>query len=309
MKKPTQRKRAAKTISIFTQLDKTKIQKFQTSQNQPVNIKTKSKRENDKTTQKLKRNQSQKFSPSQPYRTKDQNLARSKNVANTTTFCPTSSHSSNFGQNFFSRRYDLRQKPQTQINIPDDQHLKMPTTKQLEVIRSQQAAVVTNLVEIARYTHIPPVYKEMTQKEFNTKLHNLDHISTLCVRSIHATRHGQKLAPKVGPYAHYYRLFEDFCEILQLERDTILTQKEYLLDHEYRLVPKPPTPPKLTGLRNIVNHFCGESEDEASPSSPQYSPISHSDSSDRDTSDDSSESEDNEESDSSDSDETDSENE
>ena len=69
------------------------------------------------------------------------------------------------------------------------------------------------------------------------------------------------------------------------------------------------TPPKMTGLRNIVNHFYGESEDEASPSSPQYSPISHSDLSDRDTSDDSSESEDNEESDSSDSDETDSDNE
>jgi hypothetical protein len=98
MTKPTQQKRAAKTISIFTQRDKTKIQTFQTSQNQPVNIKTKSKRENDKKTHKPKRNQSQKFSPSQPYRTKDQNLARSKNVANTTTFCPTSSRSSNFGQ-------------------------------------------------------------------------------------------------------------------------------------------------------------------------------------------------------------------
>ncbi len=134
----------------------------------------------------------------------------------------------------------------------------------------------------------------MTQTEFDTKIKNLERISKLCVRSIRATRHGQQLAPKVGPYAHYYRLFDDFCEILQLERDTILTQKEYLLDHEYRLVPKPPTPPKVTGLRNIVNHYFGESDDEASPSSPQYSPIK-SDSSDSD------ESEDNEESDNTDS--------
>ena len=179
----------------------------------------------------------------------------------------------------------------------------MPTHKQIEVIRIQQAAVVTNLVEIARYTHIPPVYHEMTQTEFDTKIKNLERISTLCVRSIRATRHGQKLAPKVRPYAHYYRLFDDFCEILQLERDTILTQKEYLLDHEYRLVLKPPTPPKVTGLRNIVNHYYGESDDEDSPTSPQYSPIKS------DSSDTSDESEDNEESDSFDSDDTDSEDE
>jgi hypothetical protein len=173
----------------------------------------------------------------------------------------------------------------------------MPTTK-IDIIRLQQAAVVTNLVEIARYAHTPPVYTEMTQEQFNKTIRNLNSISKLCTRSI---RHGQRLAPKVGPYAHYNRLFDDFCEILQLESDRILTQKEYLLDHEYRLVPKPPIPPKITGLRNIVNHYYGESEDEASNSSPQYSPLKHSDSSDSDTSDDSCESEDNK-SDSSDSD-------
>ena len=178
----------------------------------------------------------------------------------------------------------------------------MPKTRQIDVIRLQQTTVVNNLVEIARYTHTPSVYTEMTQKEFNTKIRNLDHISTLCTRSIRATRHGQRLAPKVGPYAHYNRLFEDYREILQLESDSILTRREYLLDHEYRLVPKPPTPPKVTGLRNIVHHYFGESDDEASPSSPQYSPIK-SDSSDSD------ESEDNEESDDSDSDDTDSEDE
>jgi hypothetical protein len=171
----------------------------------------------------------------------------------------------------------------------------MPKTRQIDVIRLQQTTVVNNLVEIARYTHTPSVYTEMTQKEFNTKIRNLDHISTLCTRSIRATRHGQRLAPKVGPYAHYNRLFEDYREILQLESDSILTRREYLLDHEYRLVPKPPTPPKVTGLRNIVNHYFGESDDEASPSSPQYSPIK-SDSSDSD------ESEDNEDSDSDDTD-------
>jgi hypothetical protein len=81
----------------------------------------------------------------------------------------------------------------------------------------------------------------MTQEKFNTTIRNLHRISKLCTRSIRATRHGQRLAPKVGPYAHYYRLFDDFCEILQLESDRILTQKEYLLDHEYRVSPCPET--------------------------------------------------------------------
>jgi hypothetical protein len=273
MPKPTARRREAKTISILTKREKTKIQKFHSTKNQPVNTKTQSKRENDKKTQKPKRNRSQIFSHTQPHRTKDQNLARSKNVPNTTKFCPTSYSSSEFGQTYASHKFELPQIPNSQINLPNDQHLNtMPTTKQLEVIRLQQAAVVSNLVEIARYTHTKPVYTEMTQQEFNKTIRNLHRISTLCTRSIKATRHGQTLAPKIGPYAHYYRLFDDFCEILQLESDRILTQKEYLLDHKYRLVPKPPTPPKTTGLRNIVNHYFGESDDEASPSSPQYSP-------------------------------------
>jgi hypothetical protein len=106
----------------------------------------------------------------------------------------------------------------------------MPTTKtkattKIDVIRLQQAAVVTNLVEIDRYryTHTNPVYTEMTQEKLNNTIRNLNRISKLCTRSIRATRHGQRLAPKV----------DDFCEILQLESDRILTQKEYLLDHEY----------------------------------------------------------------------------
>jgi hypothetical protein len=49
----------------------------------------------------------------------------------------------------------------------------------------------------------------------------------------------------------------------------------------------PPKPPKVTGLRNILQHFSDESEDEASPSNPRYSPRKETDSSDSDTSDDS----------------------
>jgi hypothetical protein len=199
MTNPSARRREAKTISILTKRDKTKIQKLQTPKNLPVNTQTKSKRGNDKKTQKPKRNQSQKFSHVQPYRTKDRNLARSKNVTSTTKFWLTSSRSSEFGQNNFPHQPHPRQilVQNSKIKFPADQHSNtMPRTKQLDVIRLQQATVVNNLVEIARYTHTPSVYTEMTKKEFNTKIRNLDHISTLCIRSIRATRHGQRLAPR-----------------------------------------------------------------------------------------------------------------
>ena len=126
----------------------------------------------------------------------------------------------------------------------------------------------------------------MTQDQFNRTMRNLDHISTICTRSIRASRHGQNLAPKVGPLSHYYRLFEDFCEILHLESDKILTLKEYLLDHEYRLVLKPPLPPKVTGLRKFLQHCDSDSEDDA----PNTSPHHDTDRSESDTSDDSSDS-------------------
>jgi hypothetical protein len=162
----------------------------------------------------------------------------------------------------------------------------MPKPK-IELIRLQQEAVVNNLLTIARYTNTKPVYTEMTHDEFKKTMRNLDHISTICTRSIRACRHGQNLAPKVGPLSHYYRLFEDFGEILHLESDKILTLKEYLLDHEYRLVITPPKPPKVTGLRNLLQHYSDESEDETSPSTPRYSPRRASESDDSNTSDDS----------------------
>jgi hypothetical protein len=130
MTKPPARRREAKTNSIFTKQQKTKFQKFGPNNNPPANTKTKSKRKNDKKTQKPKRNQSQKISLTQPYRTKANNLARSKNVSTSTKFWLTSSSSSEFGQNYPHRNFDLRQKLHSQINFPTDQHPNtMPTTK------------------------------------------------------------------------------------------------------------------------------------------------------------------------------------
>jgi hypothetical protein len=249
------RRRETKTTSILKQQNKTKIQKFGPSPNPPEDTKTQSKRKNDKKTQKQKRDQSQKRASTQPHRTKTHHLARSKNVSNTNKFWPTSCSSSEFGQNYPPHQPEPRQKPTSQINFPHGRDSNTMTKKKIELIRLQQEAVVNNLLTIARYTNTKPVYNEMTHDEFNKTMRNLEHISTICTRSIRACRHGQNLAPKVGPLSHYYRLFEDFGEILHLESDKILTLKEYLLDHEYRLVITPPKPPKVTGLRNLLQHY------------------------------------------------------
>jgi hypothetical protein len=120
------------------------------------------------------------------------------------------------------------------------------------------------------------------------------------------------LAPRVGPYAYYYRLLEDFYEIIQMEYDKLLTQKEYLNDHKYRLiiVPDPPDTPRYTnhalyvvpirhaatdtsedydsdvsqkGLRNTLAQFRTSSDDEDSDASPKFSPTGQCDSSDNES--------------------------
>jgi hypothetical protein len=137
----------------------------------------------------------------------------------------------------------------------------------------------------------------------------MKHLST---RASVTARTGQNLAPRVGPYAYYYRLFEDFYEIVQMEYDKLLTQEEYLNDHKFRLiiVPDPPAEPRYTnnalyvvparatdtseeydsdvsqkGLRNILVNFRTSSEEEDSDEGPKYSPTGQCYSSDNESDD------------------------
>jgi hypothetical protein len=177
----------------------------------------------------------------------------------------------------------------------------------MDFIRTKQSEIVSALITLSKYT--AKVYTPMTPHHFHLELQTVERMETLCTRANVTARSGQHLAPRVGPYAYYYRLFEDFYEILQMEYDKLLTHKEYLNDHKYRLilVPEPPDTPRYTNhalyavptrhaatdtsedydsdviqkvLRNILAQFCTSSDAEDSDASPKYSPTGQCDSSD-----------------------------
>ncbi len=169
----------------------------------------------------------------------------------------------------------------------------------MDFIRTKQSEIVFALVTLSKYT--AKVYTPMTPHQFHLELQTVERMDSLCARASFTARSGQHLAPRVGPYAYYYSLFEDFYEIIQMEYDKLLTQKKYLNDQKYRLIiiPDPPDAPRYTnhalyavptrhaatdisedydsdvsqkGLRNILAQFRTTSDDDDSDASPKYSP-------------------------------------
>jgi hypothetical protein len=140
----------------------------------------------------------------------------------------------------------------SQLNFPDKQHYTTMPLAKMDIIRTKQSEIVSALVTLAKYT--AKVYKPMTPYQFQLELQNVERMDTLCTRACRTARSGQQLAPRVGPYAYYYRLFEDFFEIVQLEYDKLLTQKEYLQEHQHRLmvVPEPPPPRYTNNLLHVT---------------------------------------------------------
>jgi hypothetical protein len=122
----------------------------------------------------------------------------------------------------------------------------MPQHAKMDVIRTKQSDIVSTLVTLSKYT--AKVYTPMTPHQFHLELQTLERMKNLSTRASVTARTGQNLAPRVGPYAYYCRLFEDFYEIIQMEYDKLLTQEEYLNDHKFRLiiVPDPPAEPRYT---------------------------------------------------------------
>jgi hypothetical protein len=241
----------------------------------------------------------------------------------TTKFWPTSYGSPEFGHpesitvEFLPIHHP--EIPHPQFNFLDTkEHPKtMPQHAKMDFIRTKQSDIVSTLVTLSKYT--AKVYTPMTPHQFHLELQTVERMKNLSTRASVTARTGQNLAPRVGPYAYYYRLFEDFYEIIQMEYDKLLTQEEYLNDQKFRLIilPDPPTEPRYNnnalyavptchaatdtsedydsdvsqkGLRNILAQFRTSSEEDDSDEGPKYSPTGPCYSSDNE-SDDASESE------------------
>jgi hypothetical protein len=260
---------------------------------------------NDKKTKSPKPKLTQKCPATQLHRTK------TTTAIVTTKFWPTSSGSSEFGHpesitvEFLPIHHP--EIPHSQFDFLDTKEHQptMPQHAKMDVIRTKQSDIVSALVTLSKYT--AKVYTPMTPHQFHLELQTLERMKNLSTRASVTARTGQNLAPRVGPYAYYYRLFEDFYEIIQMEYDKLLTQAEYLNDHKYRLItiPPPPDTPRYTnnalyavptrhattdtsedydsdtsqkGLRNILAQFR-TSDDDDSDASPKYSPTGQCDSS------------------------------
>ncbi len=91
---------------------------------------------------------------------------------------------------------------------------------------------------------------------------------------------GQQLAPRQTQYKYHYRLFADYLEILQMKLDRILEIEDYMTDQEdiikfkyehylehrfHSIHDRAPT--------SFVQNIVTASIQQASPPSPEYSPI------------------------------------
>ncbi len=101
----------------------------------------------------------------------------------------------------------------------------------------------------------------------------------LCNRTIRATRDDQQLAPRRTKHDVYYRLFEEFGVLLDMQNDLLLKieesmdsvknlhefRQQHLAQHTYEFKPvknRPPTPARPLSLRELM--------DRVPSSSPSY---------------------------------------
>ena len=106
---------------------------------------------------------------------------------------------------------------------------------------------------------------------FTRKQAALPQFKRLYKRTLRATRDGQKLAPRNTKHEFYYRLFEEFVFLLDMQNDQLLEieetmdslvelheyRKQTLTQHAYEFKPvkdRPPTPLPRPNLRMILRN-------------------------------------------------------
>jgi hypothetical protein len=183
-----------------------KNQKCQSSKRSPEHTLLQCKNQNDNMTQTPKQNLTRNHSATQLHRTKT-------NDANAATkFWPTSSGSSEFGHpksitvEFFPTNPPDIHPSQLNFLDNEEQQQTMPQHAKMDFIRTKQSEIVSAFVTLSKYT--AKVYTPMTPHQFHPELQTIERMNTLCARASVTARSGHHLAPRVGPYAYYYRLFE-----------------------------------------------------------------------------------------------------
>ncbi len=111
----------------------------------------------------------------------------------------------------------------------------------------------------------------MPHDVFTRRQAALPQFKRLCTRTIRATRDGQQLAPRRTKHDVYYRLFEEFVYLLDLQNDLLLEIEETMDSlrdlHEFRkknstqptyefkpVKNRPPTPLPRPNLREILRN-------------------------------------------------------
>jgi hypothetical protein len=146
-----------------------------------------------------------------------------------------------------------------------------PNTRQ-EAILDIERDILDSLKRLGKYT------TEMTTKKLQTMPYDvftrkqaaLPQFKRLCTRTIRATRDGQQLAPRRTKHDVYYRLFEEFGILLDMQHDLLLEieesmdsvrhlhefRKQHLTQHTYEFKPvknRPPTPAPILTLRDLMD--------------------------------------------------------
>ena len=146
-----------------------------------------------------------------------------------------------------------------------------PNTR-LEAILDIESDILDSLKRLGKFT------TEMSSKHlqsmpydvFTRKQAALPQFKRLCKRTIRATRDGQQLAPRRTKHDIYYRLFEEFMTLLDMQNDLLLEieesmdsvkhlhefRQQHLTQHTFEFKPvknRPPTPAPTLTLRELMD--------------------------------------------------------
>ena len=146
-----------------------------------------------------------------------------------------------------------------------------PNTRK-EAILDIERDILDSLKRLSKFTTEMSTKKlqAMPYDVFTRKHAALPQFKRLCTRTIRATRDGQQLAPRRTKHDVYYRLFEEFVYLLDLQNDLLLEIEdtmESLRDlHKFRqqtlskptydfkpVKNRPPTPLPRPNLREILH--------------------------------------------------------